>query len=217
MPPQANALTLRERRKRQTMQSVLSAARGLLSERDYDSITTKEVATKAGIGEATLFRYVVSKKNLFLLIYGELFDDVLQACVRNDARESTHYGSAEYYIGRIIGMYKALAELYKRDPDSGHVYVRDSFSPEDFGQRGLEQGDRWHSLVEQVICRGQAAGVLRQIAPRLVAQNLHAIYVHEVLATHARRHDPKTLDVRLEARLLASLQMLTCTEAPQTV
>jgi AcrR family transcriptional regulator len=190
------------------MQSVLAVARELLSEKEYDSITTKEVAARAGIGEATLFRYVVNKKNLFLLIYEEFFNDVLQACLDADAKDTTQNGTAGYYIGRITAMYTSLAELYKRDPDSGYVYVRDSFSPEDFGQRGLEQGDRWHELVERVIRRGQDAGVLRQMPPRLVALNVHAVYVHEVLATHARRRDPKTIDDRLVSRLTALLEPL---------
>ena len=196
-------LTLRERKKRQTMESVLAVAREMLSEKEYDSITTKEVAARAGIGEATLFRYVVNKKNLFLMIYEEFFNDVLQSCLDEDAKDTTENGTAEYYIGRITTMYKSLAGLYKRDPDSGYVYVRDSFSPEDFGQRGLEQGDRWHDLVERVIRRGQDAGVLREAPARLIAQNVHAIYVHEVLATHARRRDPKAIEQRLTDRITA--------------
>ncbi|MFP3581457.1 TetR/AcrR family transcriptional regulator [Arthrobacter sp. SIMBA_036] len=192
---------LRERKKRQTMESVLAVAREMLSEKEYDSITTKEVAARAGIGEATLFRYVVNKKNLFLLIYEEFFNDVLQACLDEDAKHTAENGTAEYYIETITRMYTSLAGLYKRDPDSGYVYVRDSFSPEDFGQRGLEQGDRWHDLVENVIRRGQDAGVLRPSPPRLTALNIHAIYVHEVLATHARRRDPDTIDQRVVARI----------------
>jgi AcrR family transcriptional regulator len=200
------SLTLRERKKRQTMQSVLAVSREMLSEKEYDSITTKEVAARAGIGEATLFRYVVNKKNLFLLIYEEFFNDVLQACLDEDAKDTTENGTADHNIGRVTTMYTQLAGLYKRDPDSGYVYVRDSFSPEDFGQRGLEQGDRWHDLVERVLRRGQEAGVLRPSPPRLIAQNIHAIYVHEVLASHARQRDPKTIDARLASRLTALLE-----------
>ncbi|TAP44924.1 TetR/AcrR family transcriptional regulator [Arthrobacter sp. S39] len=202
-------MTLRERKKRQTMESILAAAREMLSENEYCSITTKEVAARADVGEATLFRYVVNKKNLFLLIYEEFFNDVLQACLDEDAKDTTENGTANYYIGRITTMYTSLAGLYKRDPDSGYVYVRDSFSPEDFGQRGLEQGDRWHDLVERVIRRGQDAGVFRPSPPRLMAQNVHAIYVHEVLATHARRRDPKTIDQRLATRISALAETLT--------
>ncbi|UZX02932.1 TetR/AcrR family transcriptional regulator [Arthrobacter sp. CDRTa11] len=203
------SMTLRERKKRQTMKSILAAAREMLSENEYDSITTKEVAARAGIGEATLFRYVVNKKNLFLLIYEEFFNDVLQACLDEDAKDTTEHGTAQYYIDRITTMYTSLAGLYKRDPDSGYVYVRDSFSPEDFGQRGLEQGDRWHALVERVIHRGQDAGVLRPSPPRLIAQNIHAIYVHEVLATHARGRDPRTIEQRLATRISALAGTLT--------
>lgn len=201
-------MTLRERKKRQTMQSVLAAARELLSEKEYDSITTKEVAARAGIGEATLFRYVINKKNLFLIIYEDFFNEVLEACQKSEAHDKENQGTADYYIERIAKMYRDLAGIYKRDPDSGFLYVRDSFSAEEFGKRGLEQGDRWHDLVEGVVRRGQNAGVLRQTPPRVVAQNCHALYVHEVLASHARHRDPKTIDTRLVTRLMALLEPL---------
>ncbi|MFP3802633.1 TetR/AcrR family transcriptional regulator, partial [Paraburkholderia sp. SIMBA_027] len=83
----------------------------MLSEKEYDSITTKEVAARAGIGEATLFRYVVNKKNLFLLIYEEFFNDVLQACLDEDAKHTAENGTAEYYIETITRMYTSLAGL----------------------------------------------------------------------------------------------------------
>lgn len=201
-------MTLRERKKRQTMKSVLVAARELLSEKEYDNITTKEISSRAGIGEATLFRYVVNKKNLFLIIYEEFFNDVLTAYQKSESQDKDATFTADQCIEHIVQMYKDLAKIYKRDPDSGYVFVRDSFSSEEFGQRGLAQGDRWHKLVESVVARGQAAGSLRATPPMLVAQNCHAIYVHEILASHARHRDPKTLDARLATRLTALLEPL---------
>lgn len=41
---------------------ILLAARGLFARKGYDSTTTRDLATAAGVAEATLFRHFANKK-----------------------------------------------------------------------------------------------------------------------------------------------------------
>jgi AcrR family transcriptional regulator len=48
-----------------TRQALLAAATGLFAERGYDRTTVRDIATRAGVNQALLFRYFGSKEALF--------------------------------------------------------------------------------------------------------------------------------------------------------
>lgn len=206
-------LGLRERKKKESMARLFAAARQLIWEKGYDAVTTKEIASQADIGEATLFRYVPSKLDLFLLIYSEEFERVIDDCEAQDAKflleDST---DPEQYVRRIVESYRMLAELYTKYPELAYTYVKESFgSLGDIGQSGLAHADRWFGLLDSILRQGQKAGVLVDVDPSTVVQNCHALYVHEVLRSHARSLSPSEMPSRLCQRLevlLLPLQVL---------
>lgn len=194
------------------MQRVRAAARELMWSKGYDEVTTKELALRADIGEATLFRYVPSKVDLFLLVYGERFGEVLAGCERVEERLRGEPGTAEprHYRDRILAMYTHLGRLYEEFPELAYAYVRDSFSARSkIAQEGLAQGDRWLALTEGILSQGQAAGALSaEVDPEIFAQNCHAAYVHEVIRTHGRGLPTESTTDRLSRRLAALVEPL---------
>ena len=70
---------LREKARIERYQNIRAAAERLFNERGYEHTTTKEVAELAGVGEATLFRYISNKYELLLLVIGERMDMALEA------------------------------------------------------------------------------------------------------------------------------------------
>ncbi len=58
----------RERSRLETIDRIVVTARKLLAEQGYDATTTRQVATKAGLGVGTLFNYVKDKRDLIYLI-----------------------------------------------------------------------------------------------------------------------------------------------------
>jgi AcrR family transcriptional regulator len=72
---------LRERKKRQTRESIAAAAHRLFGERGFDAVTVAEVARAADVSEGTVYNYFPTKEDLF---YGgmEAFEAELVDAVR---------------------------------------------------------------------------------------------------------------------------------------
>lgn len=60
-----NNITLRQRKKAITRQKVLAAARDLFTERDYHSVTTRELAKVFGMSTGSIFNNFTGKEQLF--------------------------------------------------------------------------------------------------------------------------------------------------------
>jgi AcrR family transcriptional regulator len=193
------------------MARMRAAARDLMWDRGYDDVTTKEIAARADVGEATLFRYFPSKLDLFLMVYGEEFEKVIEACTEHEAtRHSAGApGSPDDYVERILTSYSMFAELYVRYPDLAFTFVKESFgSHTDVAQSGLAHANRWFELLETIVKEAQSSGSFARVDPSTVVQNCHALYVHEVLRSHARGLPSNELPDRLSHRLEALLRPL---------
>jgi AcrR family transcriptional regulator len=72
---------LRERKKEQTRQLIAETARGLFTERGFDSVTVAEIARAADVAEKTVFNYFPTKEDL---VYWrmESFEEDLLATIR---------------------------------------------------------------------------------------------------------------------------------------
>lgn len=60
-----NNITLRQRKKALTRQKVLAAARDLFTERDYHSVTIRELAKAFGMSTSAIFNNFTGKEQLF--------------------------------------------------------------------------------------------------------------------------------------------------------
>lgn len=203
-------LGLRERKKKDAMARMQAAARDLMWHRGYDAVTTKEIAAHAEVGEATLFRYFPSKLDLFLLVYGEEFEKVIDACAKCESAilDGESFGPTQY-VKRILGSYQKFAELYVRYPDLAYTYVKESFGAHtSVGQTGLAHANRWFSLLEVIVTQAQSVGAFAPVDSATVVQNCHALYVHEVLRSHARGLPSAEMPDRLLRRMETQLAPL---------
>lgn len=69
--------SLRERRRLETTAQILVAARALFAENGYQSTRASDIAERAGISDATLFRYFASKSDIALAGFTERISFVL--------------------------------------------------------------------------------------------------------------------------------------------
>lgn len=207
-------LSLRERSKLGKAERIKAAAEQLLSERSIEQITTREVAELAGIGEATLFRYIGSKRELLMMVYGDQMDAILTKIEREDAvlasSGSLRRDDGEAYCGRIYNIYRARCEFYRRNPDNAALYMREGFQVGSVtGARNIAQGDRSIRMVGAILAEGQSQGALiATVDPYLVAQNCHGIFIHEIDRTPVRGFTPQTIWDRTSARLSVQLSPL---------
>ena len=70
---------LRERKKRQTRQTIAETAWGLFVERGFDGVSVAEIALAADVSEATVFNYFATKEDLAYARMHDYQTDVLSA------------------------------------------------------------------------------------------------------------------------------------------
>jgi len=213
-------LGLREQAKLEVMRRIRAAAVDLLATKPYDSITTTEVALRAGIAHATLFRHVSSKDELLTLAYGDQMDAVLDELEREDDLIEAAGAKEDgwWYCNRIRNLYRARAQFYLRDPSNAALYLRQGFDMASPGrERAVQQGDRLIARARRILSDGQASGHIHAGVDALtVAQNCQGIFIHEVDRTPVRGFDPATIWDRVNARLGAQLDPLILAPHPPT-
>lgn len=106
----------REREREARRRVVLDAARSLLCERGFSGTTTKQIAERAELSEATLFWYFKSKDDLLtsLLFEGIDFIGAGLAAIAGEAVEP------EEKLGRLWRFFGALQEEH---PEYLHVFT----------------------------------------------------------------------------------------------
>jgi AcrR family transcriptional regulator len=213
----APEMTARQRGKQRKRDAIQAAAATLLQSKQFDEITMREVAQLAEVGEATLFRYVTSKHELLHMVYGDELDAVLDRIDAQDAAMVAAHGDAPtgtHFVERIRAIYLERCAFYRRNPANSSRYLREGFSQSALSARNIAQGDRTIELVRSIVADGQERGLLdRRAAPLLVAQNCHAIYMHEIDRTPVRGFDPERIWDRVGPRLDAQLRPLVLAQA----
>lgn len=201
---------LREKARLERYQNIRAAAEQLFNQRGYEQTTTKEVAELAGVGEATLFRYVTNKHELLLLVIGERMDTALQAIEDADKKSAATTATAQDYIERIYAIFRARAQFYATDPENVTSYLHYGFKAgSQLGAQSISQGDRIIGLTASILDSAREAGHLGALVDsRIVAQNCNGTYIHEVLRTPARGFRPEDLWEKLYERLRVQIEPL---------
>lgn len=69
-------LSVRESGKAERRRRLKAAALAVFAEKGYDAATTREIAERAGLGPATLFRYAQAKHDLLLMIVNDELNEI---------------------------------------------------------------------------------------------------------------------------------------------
>jgi AcrR family transcriptional regulator len=198
---------LRDLAKSDRLARIRNAAADLLKERDFNDVTTRDIARRAGVGEATLFRYIENKQDLLMMVYGDQLDDILNRIEEDDVlfvgRRVGFPVTGQSVLERILLVYRNRCNFYLINPHNAALYLREGFEAGgEISARHVAQGDRTIRQVTSILVQGQRAGVIRaDVDTLLVAQNCHGIYMHEIDRTPVRGFDPETIWTRLEPRL----------------
>lgn len=209
------SIPLREREKQNKARRIRQAAEELFSEKSFMDVTTRELAERAGVGEATLFRYMTNKTELLLAVYGDRMETVVSQIEAKDAQlaSTLDRGDPSAYLRRVYTIYRARCEFYRQDPVNTALYLREGFhAGNPLSGRVIALGDRVIRLAASVLQEGQDAQVLLGgVDARLAAQNCQSIYTHEIDRTPVRGFSPETIWDRVHARLAVQLEPLRIT------
>jgi AcrR family transcriptional regulator len=130
------------------LERVLDAAAELFAERGCD-VSVDEIARKAGVGHATVFRRFPTKDALISAVVskqiGEMSTFVEEALAEEDAGEA--FRSFVWHAGEMHARDRGLHEGFTRCAGAGDV---------------AEAKAELNGLIDQLIARAQDAGALRK-------------------------------------------------------
>lgn len=85
---------------------ILLAARGLFARKGYDSTTTRDLATAAGVAEATLFRHFANKKAILIAIVIQGWAEILTDLLTEFSSISNYKSMAQLLYRRMINLHE---------------------------------------------------------------------------------------------------------------
>jgi AcrR family transcriptional regulator len=80
----SDAVGVRERRKLETRDRLLAAAKALFEKDGYDNVTVAQIAAAAGVTAKTLFQHFPSKEDLLMAELGGVHDEMVAALRERD-------------------------------------------------------------------------------------------------------------------------------------
>ena len=65
-------------KKEEKREKILKAAMELFAEKDFENVTTMEIASRASVGKGTLYTYYKSKQDLFLAVVRRVYESFVE-------------------------------------------------------------------------------------------------------------------------------------------
>ncbi len=151
---------------------ILTAAAELFAGRDYASVQVEEVAKRAGVGKATLYRYFPSKEELYLESLERALGGLEQTL---NAELAPRHQPATV---RLCSMVSALADTLSEQLQTLKLLGGDQSDLADRTRRILRRrSQRTATALQQVLADGMASGEFRkvdlEIVPLLIIGMVH--------------------------------------------
>ncbi|PIE56770.1 MAG: hypothetical protein CSA34_02055 [Desulfobulbus propionicus] len=148
---------VRETRKQQTKEAILTAAMAFFQRKGYRQTSLKELAEQVGIGKSTLYTYFRNKSELFLAF-----------CEDEYARKNQEYLAClqgnDPLVTKLHRFFMAKFDNICASGDAGRMLIREVFFPGDHALRtGVQQLDnRYIDLLIPYFRAAQKKKELRQ-------------------------------------------------------
>ncbi|SKB12925.1 Regulatory protein TetR [Planktothrix sp. PCC 11201] len=142
---------------------ILLAARGLFAQKGYDSTTTRDLATAAGVAEATLFRHFANKKAILTAIVIEGWVEILTDLLTELSEMSNYKAVAQLLHRRLINLQKN-ADIMRI------CFLEAQFHPELRDRLQSEIINKMIDVTEAFFETAIQKGVYRPMNPKIVAQ-----------------------------------------------
>ncbi|MGV8078757.1 MAG: TetR/AcrR family transcriptional regulator [Syntrophales bacterium] len=171
-----------------------NALRDLLKEKEFDAITTAEIARTAGVNEALIYRYFGDKRGLLHQILSEFLD--------------SYIGEIELGLGGVKGALNRLRKLIWHHIhmfESNRVFAKlfllevRSF-PGYFGGHCYDQVKRYSNILLDILEDGKKSGEIREDIPlrslrQIVIGGLEHLCLPEIIFDRDYSSDQLTEDL----------------------
>lgn len=156
-------------------QQILETATELFARQGFEGTTTRQIAERAGINEAIIFRHFSSKEDL----YWAIIDESCRA-----------RGGAEHLRERLqssaddLALFASIAErMLRRDPTLSRLLLFSALENHRLSQRFFRTHvAQYYELLADHIRRGIEEGRFRQVDPLLAARGfLGMVFYHYMI------------------------------------
>ncbi len=110
-------MSLRARKKAETLAAIRDAAARLFAEKGYAETRTRDIAEAAGIATGTLFNYAPTKDAVVLLLWKDHAENAVREGLAN-ARALTDP------VERCVALFAPIFAFYGEDLELGRVFLR---------------------------------------------------------------------------------------------
>jgi AcrR family transcriptional regulator len=172
----------REANKREKLARIREAARAVFLRDGYEAATARDIATRAGVADGTLFLYAKDKTDLLLLLFEEENDALTERALRQIDRDGP-------FVDQLIAFFREFYRFFARMPElSRQMMTGMTFNTGMVAMRVREGVQRTEESIARFIAEAQAGGVLAtDVAPELAAHMFFNLYRMEIRACLA--HD----------------------------
>lgn len=161
-------LGLREKNKRDKLRRIKAAATKLFSEKGFEAATTREIAKRARVSQATIFQYAENKNELALLVFTGKLE---QAQTSSFSAIRPGMSLPELLTTVLSGPYQE----FMKDPALSRALLKTApeFQSGAQAKRVLELRGEMIAKLAEIIGNAKQSGVLgTEEDPRFVARDL---------------------------------------------
>jgi AcrR family transcriptional regulator len=106
---------LRERKKQQTRERIVSVARERFVRQGYEATTTAEIAELADVSPSTLFNYFPTKSDVFFADYDELIREFISYIVSRSPGETAIEATVRWHTNQRAAPVEPDVRLWRRE------------------------------------------------------------------------------------------------------
>ena len=163
---------LRERKKRQTRDAIVSAAVKLFADKGFEQTSMEELASKSGVGKGTIYGYFKSKSDILLAF---LEEEVEHAFAALNEKIDADAPLEEQLLALMLGQLTYVT----RNSEFGRIFSRELLFPADRkSPKSRELDMRYLGKILAVLGEAQKR---RELPPEtdllLMMGHLHALYL----------------------------------------
>jgi AcrR family transcriptional regulator len=204
MSPEPPPAGLRERKKRQTRETILAVADRMFEARGYEHVTVAEIADAANISVKTLFTYFRSKEDLAFADEYRLRDWLVEA-VSSRPAGSTPVQAVAGLLDRLV--------VDNDDPEGlqgFHRAIGDSDALQSRLRRMWENYEDALTVVLAGETEGPAAPARARLAASMLVAMVRSLTSPEVLAEVQRHASPDGRQQALRSWVATAAAMTSC-------
>lgn len=170
--------------KHKKRQRILEAAARAFAHEHYHKVCTEHIASAAGVGKGTLFRYFASKEELFV---ATLLYSVEVAAAEIDRA----LAGLNEPLERLETLCEKLVAFYRENDHLFHLFHHHKALHDQEGHREFhEKQNALRGKVTEMIRAGQAAGRFRQVDPIIAGRLLFGMLRTALRIPEFKDHTP---------------------------